>query len=49
MLVFPQVLPKIGLLDPDTIQRFIEAHIGVREYCEQLLWRGGQLRENMPE
>jgi hypothetical protein len=41
--VLPKMLPKIGLLDPETISKVIDAHIVIEQYCEQLTMRGGQL------
>jgi hypothetical protein len=41
--VMPQMLGKLGLLDADTIQKVIDSHIVIEQYCEQLTMRGGVL------
>jgi hypothetical protein len=45
--VAPHMLPKIGLLDPETIQSVINAYVLVDQYCEKLLLLGGHVREDL--
>ncbi len=42
------MLPKMGLLDVDTIRAVIDANILVEQYCEKLIMMGGQLQQQMP-
>lgn len=44
--IMPEMIDKLGLLDPETIQSVIAAHMVVEEYCEKWLTRGGRLVEN---
>ena len=46
--VMPEMLPKIGLLEPKTIQPVIRAYSLVQQYCEKLIMLGGRLQDNMP-
>lgn len=41
--VLPTLLPKLGLLDVETIREVIDANIVIEQYCEQLTMRGGVL------
>jgi hypothetical protein len=41
--VMPHMLPKIGLLDPETIRKLIDAYVLVAQYCEGLIMLGGEL------
>jgi hypothetical protein len=45
--IFPQVLPKIGLLQqPDVIKAVVGAHILIAQYCENLILLGGILQQD---
>lgn len=46
--VMPTLIPKLGLLDSETVQKMIGVYIIVEQYCESLLMMGGQLQQNMP-
>lgn len=46
--LFPEVLSKLGFLDIDTIRRVSDAYILIDQYCEQLLLRGGEAAERLP-
>jgi hypothetical protein len=41
--IMPEMIDKFGLLDPETIQSVVAAHMAVEEYCEKWLTRGGRL------
>jgi hypothetical protein len=45
--VMPHMLPKLGLLDADTIQDVIDAYSLVEQYCELSLSLGARLEENL--
>lgn len=45
--VLPHMLPKVGLLDPETIQSVIAAYVVVEQYFEKLLLLGGRLNERL--
>jgi hypothetical protein len=45
--IMPEMIDKLGLLDPEIIQSVIDAHIVVEQYCERLLILGGRLEENL--
>jgi hypothetical protein len=45
--IMPEIIEKLGLLDPETIQSVIAAHMVVEQYCERLLMVGGRLVENL--
>jgi len=47
--IFPHMLPKIGLLDTDTIRKVITAYVLVGQYPEALVLLGGKPQENMPK
>jgi len=47
--VLPSIIPKIGLLDSDTIREVIDIYIIIDQYCEQLILLGGRIVENMPD
>jgi hypothetical protein len=47
--VFPHVLPKIGLLNGDSVRRVVDAYVLVEQYSEGLILLGGALRQDMPE
>jgi hypothetical protein len=45
--IMPEMIDKLGLLDPETIQSVIAAHMVVEQYCERLQMLGGRLVENV--
>ena len=45
--IMPEMINKLGLLDPETIQSVIAAHMVVEQYCERLQMLGGRLVENV--
>jgi hypothetical protein len=45
--ILPEMIDKLGLLDPETIQSVIDAHMVVEQYCERLQMLGGRLVENV--
>ena len=45
--IMPEMIDKAGLLDPETIQSVISAHMGIEEYCERMLAVGGRLAEHL--
>jgi hypothetical protein len=47
--VMPHVLPKMGLLDPDTIRKVIDAHILVAQCCQGQIMLSRKPQEDMPE
>jgi hypothetical protein len=42
VVVFPELLSKLGFLDVETIRSVIDAHIVVRQYADTLTLLGGQ-------
>ncbi|MGQ0582774.1 MAG: hypothetical protein ACT4O6_12615 [Reyranella sp.] len=44
--VMPAVLPKLTLLDTDTIRAIAEVYVIIDQYCETLLFQGGKLLPN---
>ena len=46
--ILPHVLPKLGLLDTDTIQAVFNAYTLVQQYYETLIMIGGQPDARMP-
>jgi hypothetical protein len=49
MKLLPATLPKIGLLQPHTIRKVLDAYVLNEQYIEQLILCGGRLESNMPE
>jgi hypothetical protein len=47
--VLPHVLPKIGLLDVETIRKVTDAYTLMGQYLEGLVMLGGRVQTNMPE
>jgi hypothetical protein len=47
--ILPEMLPKIGLLRPDTIRKVMDAYVLMEQYLEGLLLVDGELKSNMPE
>jgi hypothetical protein len=45
--VFPHMLPKIGLLDPATINNTVDAYLMMDQYSESLLVLGGTLSQKV--
>lgn len=48
-LLFKNILPKIGLLDPDTARKVIDAYILLSQYFEGLILVGGIVVQKLPE
>jgi hypothetical protein len=46
--VFQETLPKIGLLDPVTTRKVIDAYILLGQYLQDLTLAGGRMRQDMP-
>jgi hypothetical protein len=46
--VFPDMVPKLGLLEPDTIRSVIAAYNEAEGYCEALLAFGARLEVYLP-
>ena len=46
--VLPQMVEKLGLLDPDTIRSVIDAHLAVEQHSDHMLQWGGSLRNDLP-
>jgi hypothetical protein len=49
MKLLPGTLPKIGLLQSETIRKVMDAYVLTEQYVEQLILLGGRLQSNMPE
>jgi hypothetical protein len=49
MKLLPGTLPKIGLLQPETIRKVMDAYVLTEQYVEQLILFGGRLQSNMPD
>jgi hypothetical protein len=45
--IMPEMLDKLGLLDQETIQSVVAAHMVMEQYCERLQMLGGHLVENV--
>lgn len=44
--VMPAILPKLILLDADTIRATIDVYVTIDQYCETLIFKGGKLLPN---
>jgi hypothetical protein len=42
------MLPKMGLLRPETIRTVMDAYVLTEQYLEGLILAGGRLRDDMP-
>ncbi len=49
MKLLAATLPKIGLFQPQTIRRVMDAYVLTEQYVEQLIMFGGSLQTNVPE
>jgi hypothetical protein len=49
MKLLPGTLSRIGLLQPETIRKVMDAYVLTEQYVEQLILSGGKLQSNMPE
>jgi hypothetical protein len=47
--LLPEMLPKIGLLRPETIRKVLDAYVLTEQYLEGLILRDGKLHPDMPE
>jgi hypothetical protein len=47
--IFPEMLPKIGLLRTETIKAVMGAYILTEQYLYKLVLLGGKLQDNIPE
>lgn len=47
--LFPEMIPKMGLFDAETIRKVMEAYVLLEQYVGDLVLAGGQLQANMPE
>ena len=43
------MLPKIGLLPTDTIQKVMDAYVLIEQYGQEMIQLGGVMLPNMPE
>jgi hypothetical protein len=46
--VLPAMLPRLGLLDADTIRAVIDAHLVIEQYVGHLTMQGGIISEQSP-
>ena len=48
-IVLEHMLPRIGLLDPATTRKVLDAHILLGQYFQSLMLVGGTALQNLPE
>jgi hypothetical protein len=44
--VTPVLLPKLGLLDAETVRSVIDIYVSIDQYCESIIMSGGTISPN---